>query len=121
MYGGCPILLFVETAILRENKNNIRETFANPVFFFRGGSPSLETIKPCRDSISKYKCTECFWFSRRMLQTGSWCWSKISLAHVFLHVYPWCSATTQAEDAYSFFVRCSTIMKKQAYKKKELE
>ena len=38
-----------------------------------------------------------------------------SLAHVFLHVYPWCSATTQAEDAYSFFVRCSTIMKKQAF------
>ena len=50
-----------------------------------------------------------------MLQTGSWCWSKILLAHVFLHVYPWCSATTQAEDAYSFFVRCSTIMKKQAF------
>ena len=38
--------------------------------------------KPCRDWISKYKCTECFWFSRRMLQTGKWCWSRISLAHV---------------------------------------
>ena len=44
VYGGCPILLFIETAILREKNINIRETFANPVFFFRGGSPCHETI-----------------------------------------------------------------------------
>lgn len=43
-YGGCPIFLFIETAILREKNINIRETFANPVFFFRGGSPCHETI-----------------------------------------------------------------------------
>ena len=44
IYGGCPIFLFIETAILREKNINIRETFANPVFFFRGGSPCHETI-----------------------------------------------------------------------------
>ena len=43
-HGGCPIFLFIETAILREKNINIRETFANPVFFFRGGSPCHETI-----------------------------------------------------------------------------
>ena len=44
IYGGCPIFLFIETAILREKNINIRETFANPVVFFRGGSPCHETI-----------------------------------------------------------------------------
>ena len=43
-HGGCPIFLFIETAIRREKNINIRETFANPVFFFRGDSPCHETI-----------------------------------------------------------------------------
>ena len=115
--GGCPIFLFIETAILREkNKLKFAKLSRTLCFSFAGVH---HLLKPLNLVGTRFLNTS----ARSVFGSAGGCYRQeagvgadfFSLAHVFLHVYPWCSATTQAEDAYSFFVRCSTIMKKQAF------